>query len=330
MLRDILSGKDAQVEAVLAVTRAADADVLVLAGIDYDLDGVALGALADRLGLYPYRFTASPNRGRPSGHDLDGDGRLGGPSDAMGFAEFLGQGGLAVLSRLPILAQDVQDFTGLAWQELPGHTALPGEPQDMPLSTTAHWALPVRLPDGQQLHLLVWHATPPVFDGPEDRNGRRNHDETALWLRYLDGALGVPAPSMFVLAGVANLDPADGDGRTEALQSLLSDPRIADLEPKGAGGELARDGGVNLYHKGDPAQDTVDWDDSSGRPGNLRVDYVLPSSNLQVRDAGVFWPAPEASMGGEVQRASRHRLVWVDIKVPDNPGKGDEATKALK
>lgn len=67
LLRDILSGKDAQVEAVAAVVRVAGPDVLVLAGVDWDLEGHTLGALADRIGGYPYRFAARPNRGIDSG-----------------------------------------------------------------------------------------------------------------------------------------------------------------------------------------------------------------------------------------------------------------------
>ena len=35
------------------------------------------------------------------------------------------------------------------------------------------------------LHLLISHPTPPAFDGPEDRNGRRNHDEIRFWSDYL-------------------------------------------------------------------------------------------------------------------------------------------------
>ncbi len=38
------------------------------------------------------------------------------------------------------------------------------------------------------LHLLASHPTPPAFDGPEDRNGRRNHDEIRFWNDYLDRA----------------------------------------------------------------------------------------------------------------------------------------------
>jgi hypothetical protein len=51
-----------------------------------------------------------------------------------------------------------------------------------------------------------------------------------------------------------------------------------------------RQGGVNASHAGDPALDTGDFGDvSRGYPaaGNLRVDYVLPSVDLEVLDAMV-------------------------------------------
>ena len=311
MLRDILDG-DAQVAAVVSVLRAAKADILVLGGIDYDLQGHALGALGAAVGGYPHQFALAPNRGVASGFDADGDGRLGEPEDAQGHGGFAGQGGLAILSKLPIDAGGVQDFSGMPWHNLPGSLAGDDIPNMQRLSTTAHWSVPVG-----PVALMVWHATPPVFDGPEDRNGRRNHDEAAIWQKVLDGEVGVRPDAPVVLAGLANLDISDGDGRPGALAALLSHPDLADPLPESAGGAEAamRDGGANLGHSGDPALDTVDWSDEAGRPGNLRVDYILTDRRLRIIDAGVLWPMPGDSLGGDVSRASRHRLVWVDVEV---------------
>ena len=58
------------------------------------------------------------------------------------------------------------------------------------LSSKSHWDVPVRLPDGRILHLLASHPTPPVFDGSEDRNGRRNHDEIRFWADYVTPGAG--------------------------------------------------------------------------------------------------------------------------------------------
>lgn len=318
LLRDIVSDEDPQALAVIRVIQAANADVIVLAGVDYDLDGVALNALADRIGGYPYRFSRRPNRGMPTGLDLDGDGRLGGPGDAQGFGEFAGQSGMAVLSRFPIATDKVRDFSGLSWRDLPGTLAPADTPESLRLSTTVHWDVPVVLKGGRRLHLLTWHATPPVF---QDGNRRRNHDEAALWLRYLNGMLAQAPPDDFILLGQANVDPADGDGDSRAVQSLIDHPLITDPAPASVGGSLAG-GGVNARQRGDPGRDTADWPDEPGKPGNLRVDYVLPAARLTVVNSGVLWPLPETSLGRDVLTASRHRLVWVDLDVSQGAGDG--------
>ena len=324
LLRDILKAEDAQIGAVVRVLRHVDADILVLADVDYDLGGHALGALAEAIGGYPYRFAVRPNRGWPSGRDLDGDGRVRGAGDAQGYAEFSGQGGMGILSRFPVGTEAARDFSGLLWAELPGAIPPEGVDPGQRLSTTGHWDVPVTLPGGAVVHILAWHATPPVFDGPEDRNGRRNHDETAFWLRYLEGAMGA-VPDRFVLMGAANLDPVDGDGRNGALRELLGHAALGDPQPASAGGRLAAeaDGGVNRRQGGDPAFDTADWPEKPGYPGNMRVDYVLPSRTLRILDAGVFWPAPDALFGGDVVAASRHRVVWVDLEV-ESGGDGEQ------
>lgn len=327
LLRDIQTGEDRQVEAAAEVIARAGPDVILLAGFDYDLDGAALGAFAERIAAhgagYPHRFALRPNTGWASGIDLDGDGRLGGPGDGQGFGRFAGEGGMAVLSRLPVDASSVKDYSEFLWRDLPG-TLIGGADLSREaaavqrLSTTGHWAVPVLLSDGRPLTLLAFHATPPVFDGPEDRNGRRNHDETALWLRLIDGDLPFAPPAApFAILGDANLDPVDGDGRTEALDAMLSDHRLQDPAPSSAGAVSAAavQGGANVGQRGDPSFDTTDWRDAPG-PGNLRVDYVLPSADLRIRDAGVWWP-PQGESGAETAAtASRHRLVWVDIELP--------------
>jgi hypothetical protein len=268
-------------------------------------------------------FAYPPNSGRQTGRDMDGDGRSGTAEDAQGYGEFPGQGGMALFSRLPVIAAESRDFSGVLWQDLPGALLSAGGPPGgaapgQRLSSTGHWDLSLRLPDGEEMRLWAWHATPPVFDGPEDRNGRRNHDEAAFWISYLDGRLPTkPSDTPFVLLGDANLDPADGDGRPEALLALLSHPRLTDPMPRSVGGAVAsaRDGGVNAVHRGDPALDTADWRDAEGEAGNLRVDYVLPSSEWKVLASGVWWPG-DGPASETAATASRHRLVWVDVVLP--------------
>ena len=61
------------------------------------------------------------------------------------------------------------------------------------LSSKSHWDLPVRI-GRRTVHVLASHPTPPTFDGPEDRNGTRNHDEIRFWAEYV-GASGRTAGS---------------------------------------------------------------------------------------------------------------------------------------
>ncbi|WP_170311856.1 endonuclease/exonuclease/phosphatase family protein [Sulfitobacter sabulilitoris] len=317
LLRDILRGDDPQITATLAILTTAAADIVALQGFDYDLTGAALGAyqtaLRDRGLDYPYSFAIRPNSGWQSGLDLDGDGRLGGPGDAQGYGRFSGQNGMAILSRFPIAAKDVQDFSPLLWRDLPG--ALLPETDEGPypsatalaaqrLSSKGHWIVPVDVPGLGRVHLMTFHASPPVFDGLEDRNGKRNHDETAFWLAYLDGAFGIVPRDRFILLGDANSDPVDGDSRKSAIVGLLGDPRLQDPAPVSAGGRDAT---------GD-AGDTVDWDDP--QPGNLRVDYALPSTDWTVLQSGVIWPPTDDPLAAVAESASRHRLVWVDLDRP--------------
>ena len=316
LLRDIEKGEDPQILASLAVVAHANADAIVLADFDYDATLAALNAYADRLEDYPHRFALAPNRGVHTGLDADADGRLGEPEDAQGYGRFAGDGGLAILSKHPIETGDVRDLSDLKWQDLDGSLAPENVAPSQRLSTTGHWVVPLKISENQTLTLMVWHATPPVFDGPEDLNGKRNHDEAALWQRVLDAQPDETRSSPFIIAGVSNLDPMDGDGLPGALNTLMSHPSLTDPRPKSPGAVQAShdDQGVNLTHTGDPALDTVDWPDTPNRPGNLRVTLALPSKDLTVRDSQVLWPADMTSrLGRTVATASRHRLVWLDV-----------------
>ncbi len=327
LLQDLQRGTSRQLATVIEVIAATSPDVLLLTGMDWDHEMLALSALEAGLAAagagYGHLYAPRPNAGLPTGFDLNGDGRLGGPRDAQGYGRFTGEGGMALLSRLPIIDDDARDFTSFLWRDLPD-ALLPGaglEPElaaKLRLSSMGHWDVPLRLPSGEALHVFAFLATPPVFDGPEDLNGRRNHDEAAFWLRYIEGALPLAPPSApFVVLGDANLDPIDGEGRPEALRALLSHPALQDPRPVSAGAVAAAtaQGGPNSTQSGDPALDTVDWPETSDL-GNRRVDYVLPSSGLLVRGAGVVWPAPGAPLAEAATAASRHRLVWVDIELP--------------
>ncbi|MBT9386350.1 endonuclease/exonuclease/phosphatase family protein [Pseudooceanicola sp. CBS1P-1] len=289
LLRDLLKGGDPQIGAVQAVIADLDADVLLLGGVDYDADLLAARAL--NAGLphpYPHVFAWRSNAGWPTGLDLDGNGRRGEARDAQGYGRFSGQGALVLLSRLP-LAEGGRDFSGLLWGALPGSLMAPDDPGAgvQRLASTGHWLVPLSAAEGL-LWLGGFKATPPVFDGPEDRNGRRNHDEILFWRHLLDGAFGAP-PGRLVLLGGANLDPRRGEGRHAAIRTLLEDPRLQDP--------------LAMVGLGD--RPTVDWAGTE----DMRVDYLLVSTGVPVRAAGVLdRPRPLLT------RASRHFPVWADLE----------------
>jgi hypothetical protein len=306
LLRDIVGGDDAQVQATVEIVAAADADVLLLLDVDHDVGEVALNAFREALDnagvSYPHQFAAAPNTGRPTGVDLDGDGRTYRARDAHGYGLFSGDGGMAILSRLPIGA--VRDFGALRWIDLPGNVAETVTPAAalgmLRLHTVAAWDVEILAPSGS-LHVLASHATPPVFDGPEDRNGLRNVDELRFWAEYLGGWTpeGLPfRPERFVVMGTFNIDPERGEGRRDGLNALRTHPLLQDPDPTRPDGGMA----------------TADWTEDG--PGALRVDYVLPSRMFDVRSSGVLWPGAEPQLGitAEVAAAaSDHRLVWVDL-----------------
>ena len=345
-----LRNDDPQARSVAAVIQRVRPDLLLLNEFDYDQHGLSAQLFVDgylgkpqhgeRAIDYPHRYLAPVNTGVPSGLDLNSDGVAGGPQDAWGFGQHPGQYGMLVLSRFPLDRKAARTFQMLPWSALPD-PQVPADPatgaawypspiwSKLRLSSKSHWDVPVLTPLGT-LHFLVAHPTPPVFDGPEDRNGARNHDEIALWARYLGFANvdwlcddagtcgGLPPSARFVIAGDYNADPVDGDSRNHAIRQLLDHPRVLRYPAPASAGAAQAPIKVNNKQRrqvGRPANDTGQFGPATG---NLRVDYVLPSSNLVATDSGVFWPAP-GEPGSEWISASDHRLVWVDIALPDSP-----------
>jgi Endonuclease/Exonuclease/phosphatase family len=354
-ISDLATPDHEQARAAAEIIQRVNPDVLLINELDFDAGGAAIELFqSNYLSLsqngadpvhYPYVFVAPSNTGLASGFDLNNDGAIaldpntgGYGDDSLGFGSFAGQYGMVLLSKWPIDEESARTFQRFLWQEMP-RALLPidpgtGEPWYSPeelevlrLSSKSHWDVPIEI-GGKVVHVLASHPTPPTFDGQEDRNGRRNHDEIRFWADYVHpgrsgyvvddngrtGGLGWGA--YFVIMGDQNADPFDGDSVPSAVQQLL-DPRIVNTEvtPSSEGGIEATDlqGGANAAHEGDPALDTSDFGDDPA-PGNLRVDYVLPSRKLRIRDARVFWPTADDPLFPLVAE-SDHRLVWVDVLI---------------
>jgi len=359
-LRQDLAAGDAQAYKVAAILRKTRPDIILLNEFDHDEAGESLrlfqqsylqaptsARLPNPPLIYEHAFTAEVNTGQPSGLDLNRDGKADGPADAFGFGQFPGQYGMVVLSRFPIQQQSVRTFQKLLWASMPD-AAKPSDPDTngpwysddvwskLRLSSKSHWDVPIQI--GQTtIHMLACHPTPPAFDGKEDRNGRRNHDEIRLWADYVSPEQsawiaddqgqtgGLADDASFVVAGDLNADPADGDSHNHAIQNLLKHPRIdSTFIPSSEGGleASAVQKKANVRQSGQPAYDTADFSDRS--VGNLRVDYVLPSNNLKVVNGGVFWPKRGEEFFDEAQ-CSDHHLVWIDVQPNDTQANSDNS-----
>lgn len=325
---------------------------------------------------FPYVYIAPSNTGIASGFDLDNNGTvvntIGAPgygNDAFGFGQFPGQFGMLLLSKYPIDTANVRTFQNFLWKDMPGNLLTNDPTIDNPdtplkenlkgfysdeeiavlrLSSKSHWDVPINI-NGTIVHFLASHPTPPVFDGPEDRNGKRNFDEIRFWADYINptassyiyddngGRGGLPAGRNFIIAGDQNADPFDGDSFNNAARQLTENPRINNkVIPSSQGGvEGAEDGGANDLHKGNPRFDTADFNDRlPNGPGNLRVDYLLPSANLNIRNAEVFWPTSNDPLfrlvgsRGDVFTpfspalvpTSDHSAIFIDVDVPVGSG----------
>lgn len=348
LLSDLQSGNNKQAREVAAILRTVRPDIVLLNEFDYDAAGASIDAFrrnyleatgdwtSQPVLKLEYAYSGPVNTGVPSGLDLDHDGKTDGSGDAFGFGRFPGQYGMVILSRFPIDVAAARSFQNLLWKSMPS-SAVPAavttgaetwysesDLATIRLSSKSHWDVPVRISD-KTLHILASHPTPPAFDGPEARNGRRNHDEIRLWAEYVSDhpnawliddkgvAGGLHSSASFVILGDQNADPNDGDSFDGAIDLLLKHPRIdASHVPKSEGGVEATktQGKINNKHKGDSSHDTSDFSD--GSVGNLRADYVLPSLGMDVRASHVFWPE-KGEAGADLVDCSDHRLVWIDV-----------------
>jgi len=355
LVADLSTPDNAQAANAAETIQRVRPDVVLVNEFDFDTAGAALRLFQDnylsvgRNGSEPihyrHRYAAESNTGIPSGKDLDNNGSVGGPGDAFGFGFYPGQFGMAVYSRFPIDLERVRTFQHFLWKDMPG-ARLPDDPATpapadwysedelaiFRLSSKSHWDLPLRI-GRKTVHFLVSHPTPPVFDGPEDRNGTRNFDEIRFWADYISpgrqssyiyddsgGRGGLRPGALFVIAGDQNSDPLDGDSIPGSIQQLIDHPLVRDPLPtsEGAVEQAELQGGANETHRSDPRYDTADFADSA--PGNLRADYVLPRKNLKVVRARVFWPLSSDPLfrlvGVFPFPTSDHRLVWVDVRIP--------------
>lgn len=368
LITDLSTPDDAQAKSVAEIIQRTNPDVILINEFDYDAAGTAADLFRQNYlevsqnGVapveYPYVYVAPSNTGIASGLDLDNNGSVGGGNDAFGFGTFEGQFGMVLFSKYPILTDEVRTFQNFLWKDMPGNL-LTNDPtvgdnnlenfysaeeiEALRLSSKNHWDVPVEV-NGEVVHILAAHPTPPVFDGAEDRNGKRNFDEIRLWTDYVTpgkgdyiyddngGTGGLAAGETFVIVGDYNADPFDGDAFTTpdglgAANQFFNTPAIqgsateTSITPSSEGGPDAavRQAGANATHEGNAAFDTADFGfagagNPDATPANLRVDYALPSQDVEITDAQVFWQASTDPLFPLAEfPTSDHRLVSVDL-----------------
>ena len=275
---------------------------------------------------YAYSYIAPVNTGLATEFDLDNDGKKNAVmGDAQGFGFFEGHYGMALLSKYPIDFEKIRTLQTFKYKDMP-NAQMPVMPktaenwynkqewQALRLSSKSFWDLPINV-NNKTVHILASHPTPPVFDGEEDRNGKRNHDEIRLIADYVTNANyiyddngqkgGLKAQSRFVILGDLNASPEGDKARVMTTDLLLKNSLInASFVPKSEG--------AKEQHKESYAQNyTANW--------QARVDYVLPSNyGLSVKSGGVFWPTKTSEQYRLIKdrnASSDHRLVWLDLIV---------------
>ena len=346
LIKDLSDANNEQAQHVAEIIQRTRPDVLALQEFDYDIDGRALQYFQENyLGIsqhgadtiiYPYSYVVPSNTGISTELDLNNNGSAFDPEDAFGFGRHPGQYAFALLSKYPIVADSIRSFQHFLWKDMPG-AKIPFDSVDnnyyaeealnvFRLSSKNHIDVPVNI-HNKIVHVIIAHPTPPVFDGPEDRNGTRNYDEIRLITDYISGGKkpaylyddqgrrgGLPANALFVIMGDMNADPVDGDSYPGAIQQLLQHPRINQQVSAGRMIPASEGGSENAKSIKRKDQDDSSFDTSVF---GLRIDYVLPSANFDTKNAGIFWPAAQDSLHYLVNdyASSDHRLVWVELQL---------------
>ena len=341
-------GQNDQLKAAAEIIQIIHPDVLVLNEIDHDIDallagnGLPLNALrfnnaylnqGENPLSYPFVYVAPCNTGFLTGKDLDNNGKVATEADrgsrdhggdCYGYGVYPGQYSMAILSRYPLQNKNAHTFQKFLWKDLPDNL-IPTEWYSADeidifrLSSKSHWDIPVKI-GNKIVHLLASHPTPPVFDGVEDRNGRRNYDEIRMWVHYInndsvmvdDSGIrgGLAENESFIVVGDLNAAP-QGDkleSGQRAIDQLLKHARINDC-----GDLLVSKGALDGHKPGPPKyieRRTAGWD---GR--GLRIDHLLPSKDLKPVSGGVYWPDATVDADGAAmaKKASDHRLIWLEF-----------------
>jgi hypothetical protein len=342
-LTHALQNDHPQIRNIAEIIQQVNPDIILLnefdrvddsaSNIDYFLTKYLGKSQGSQLAItYPYFYQGTVNTGVKVNHDLNHDGKSNQRSiDAHGFGYFIGHYGMVLLSKYPIDVKAIRTFQKFKWHHMPNalkpidpKTKQPWYTEDtwkaLRLSSKSHWDIPININD-EIVHILASHPTPPVFDGPENRNGNRNHDEIRFWFDYINTKQGeyiyddnhqkgaLKANQRFIIIGDQNASSVEGEAimtkKSQGIIALLNSDKIQDSLPASLGGQNHSSGNINAMHH------TAYW--------GMRADYVLPSTfGFIVKKSGVFWPQQNEDTYRLIknrQASSDHRLVWVDVEL---------------
>jgi len=309
---------------------------------------------------YPYVQNYASNTGLNAGIDLNNNGFSNrDPNDAYGFGFYHGHYAVALMSKYEIDTENTRTFQKFKRKDLPGvimptitlcdgKSPIPegmkcGENwfsdaqwQQLRLSSKNHVDAPIIIPTATgnvTVHALMSHPTPPAFDTVTDNNKYRNSAENLFWLHYITGhpalyddkgSTETFSGDSFVIMGDLNADTTFGtttDPRFNGIQQLMGHERVhqglfditGPLIPVSKGGLEE----PNRRQHPHPQIRTATF--------GSRVDYAVPSANLNVVASGVYWAAEDepgrllfndkriGKRGADKEVSSDHRLVWVTI-----------------
>lgn len=326
-------------------------------GMAQNRNSIDTGNLLEPI-IYPYLQSFSTNSGENSGLDLDNNGKLGEmPGDAWGEGNYHGQRAFALMSMHEIDKNNSRSFQDFKWKDIPGAqnptiincfnpiSPIPAgmacgdkwynveEWNRVRLSSQNHVDVPIKIKTTlgfTTVHLLISHPSPPVgINLITDNDKLRNKAEIQFWSDYVSNKSyiyddkgrtgGLARDSHFVLLGDLNADPDNGDSDRMAISKLLTHPEINANATVGNVVPISHGAAEEFPLRNFPERLTSD--------SGLRVDYVIPSSQLGVDSSGVFWPAKgeeghllinDIRIGNEgvaKDVSSDHRMVWSVVKI---------------
>lgn len=343
----LLDAADEQASAAAEILGRFDADIVSINEIQYDIQGIpSLSMPGAPATATPGGFDGGADNARRLADRVAAAGATEGYAHTLltvgnsgfywegsggsqwfvlrGWGEYEGRFNTAVLSRYPILGDQVRVIADFAWESLPGNTIAQmqseiGEsvPAGFPLFEKSLNVVPIQI-DDEVVHLVMLHPVAPAFD---PINTYRNFDELQGLRMFLDGTLpgvpGLPDGAKFVVVGDLNADPEDGDSFDTAVSQILTHPSLATPVFPTAAGSKGLNGPFNTYLSGCGRDDGSTVSDPTTR-FQLQLDYILPSATIGAPLASFLFFPDHLSARADFDlacRASDHRMLYLDLAI---------------